>query len=233
MASIAFVGVDGAGKTTLAKNVGEQLPFPTKYMYMGLSTLKSEPAFITTKIIRYWKLRSLGVPSHNEVDSLDYSSITRDYHYKPGNSGHFWVILRKLNYLVDVLYRLLFSFYYQLDGNLVVFDRDFLFMSAPEFNGNEPVYKHWTDRFLYWIFNNIYPKPGMVFFLDAPPELLYDRRKEEPVDYLRKRRTAIIEQGKKTKNFITIDSTQPLDVVMREVHELIMSSEATRRLRKE
>jgi thymidylate kinase len=231
MVAIAFVGVDGSGKTTLAVSIGESLPFPTKYIYMGLSTLKSEPAFLTTKVIRYWKLRSLKLSSEKNSECINTTKLNQEYHHSKFERGLIWKIFRNVNYLIDVFYRLIFSFYYQLNGYLVIYDRDFLFMSAPFVKGNKPVYNHWTERALYWIFNNIYPKPGMVFFLDAPVETLYLRKKEDSVEYLEERRQAIVEQGTKTKNFINIDSSRPLDQVIEEVYNLIMNSDLTKKLR--
>ena len=44
MFSVALVGADGSGKTTISDGLQERLPIPTKYIYMGTATGSSGPA---------------------------------------------------------------------------------------------------------------------------------------------------------------------------------------------
>ena len=221
MTAVAIVGGDGSGKTTLARNFMQSSEIPVKYLYMGLSTLKSEPAFPTTRLIRYIKIRSYQKSEDSYSSENEGGSFMLDYHHNPTRRSDLWRALRNLNYLIDVLYRLIYSWIYQLRGDLVIYDRYFLFMAAPEIRGERKVFQHWIDHLLYWAFDNLYPEPDLVVFLDAPLDVLYQRKPEGKLEYLKQRRFATIEQGKRTKNFVTLDATQPIDAVYKEFEELI------------
>ena len=223
MASVALIGGDGSGKTTVAKNFVQTSKLPSKYLYMGLSTLKSSPAFPTTLLIRYFKMRSYKKSGNSNSEQYEDPSFTQDYHHNPTKRSDIWHSIRSVNYLIDVLYRQVYSWIYQLQGYLVIYDRHFLFMAAPEYRGEQKEYQHWIDHALYWIFDRIYPKPNLVVFLDAPPEILYARKPEGKLDYLEKRRIATLEQGKKMQNFICIDATQSLENVGNEFERIIFN----------
>ena len=66
-----------------------------------------------------------------------------------------------------------------------------------------------------------------MIFLDAPAEVLYERKKETTLDYLRKRRVAFLEEGKKINNFIKVDATQPAEMVLTEVTQYIIQYHAS------
>ena len=55
MFTVALIGGDGAGKTTVANYLVEVLPWRVKYLYMGQSTISSNAALPTTKIARILK----------------------------------------------------------------------------------------------------------------------------------------------------------------------------------
>lgn len=223
MASVALIGGDGSGKTTVAKNFVRTRKLPSKYLYMGLSTLKSSPAFPTTLLIRYFKMRSYKNSGSSNVEQYEDPSFTQDYHHNPTKRSDIWHAIRSINYLIDVFYRQVFSWIYQLQGYLVIYDRHFLFMAAPGYRGKQEEYQHWIDQVLFRIFDRIYPKPNLVVFLDAPPEILNARKPEGKLDYLEKRRIATLEQGKKMKNFICIDTTQSLEKVENEFERIIIN----------
>jgi thymidylate kinase len=61
------------------------------------------------------------------------------------------------------------------------------------------------------------PKPNLVIFLDAPAEVLYQRKRESSLKHLRTRREATLKQGENIDNFVRIDASQPLETVMEEV----------------
>lgn len=224
MASVALVGGDGSGKTTIATSFVQSGKVPSKYLYMGLSTLNSRPAFPTTLLIRYFKKRAIMKSMDSDLSLPEPKSFMENYHHNPTKRSDVWHAIRSLNYLIDVLYRQIFSWVYQLRGYLVIYDRYYLFMTAPEYRDRQQVNRHWIDKTLYWIFDRLYPKPDLVVFLDAPPEILYARKPEGNIDYLEKRMIATIEQGKKMHNFVIIDASHSLDYVKVEFENIIMES---------
>jgi thymidylate kinase len=70
-----------------------------------------------------------------------------------------------------------------------------------------------------------------VLFLDAPAEVLYQRKPEWPVEYLEKQRTRINEQGQKTRNFLTVDATRPFEDVLADVKDHISRFQGVRTTR--
>jgi thymidylate kinase len=224
MFSIAFVGADGAGKTTVTRRLEKVCPqLPIKYLYMGLSTLKSEPALPTTRLLRYLKLRSYRKKVDNSKRSTDNSISLYDHYYKDQTKrGKLWLTARNINTLADISYRQTIAFFYKLRGFVVVFDRHFLFMLEPNIGRNQKRKKSFGDRLLYWIYDTIYPKPDVVFFLDAPPEVLYERKKEVSIDNLIWQRQIILKQCEKIHHFIWLDATQPLDKILEEVSQRIL-----------
>ena len=55
-ATIALIGVDGSGKTTVAKALLETCPLPLKYVYMGTSIESSNAALPTSRLIHKLKV---------------------------------------------------------------------------------------------------------------------------------------------------------------------------------
>jgi thymidylate kinase len=70
--------------------------------------------------------------------------------------------------------------------------------------------------------NNLFPEPDLVIYLDAPPEILYQRKGEATLEYLAKRATAMLLHGKNMDNFILVDAVQPLDQVLADVTNSIL-----------
>ena len=155
MATVALVGGDGSGKTTIAKYLVQTSKLPIKYIYMGLSTMKRVPAFPTTLLIRYYKFRSYKNSARTSGVLYQEQSILHDYHHNQTKRRDLWHAIHGLNFLIDVLYRQVYSWVYVLRGYLVIYNRLCLCMAAPEFNGNREIKRHWIDRTLYWVFNNI------------------------------------------------------------------------------
>jgi thymidylate kinase len=97
-------------------------------------------------------------------------------------------------------------------------------MATHKIRGTSRVFHHWIDRFLSWTFDNLYPKPDLVVYLDALPETIYARKPEGKLEYLEKRRIAILEQGKRIEKFVSLDSTQPPESVNGEFERIIINS---------
>lgn len=55
--SIALIGPDGAGKTTIARLLPERLPMRTTYLYMGVAAESSNKLLPTTRVIEAIKAR--------------------------------------------------------------------------------------------------------------------------------------------------------------------------------
>jgi len=95
-----------------------------------------------------------------------------------------------------------------------------------------------TDRYIYDIivflryydmyypsiekgFTNIVPKPDIVFLIDVPPKIAFDRKKEYTLEHRIKERALYLEYAKKL-GFKIIDNTKPLIEVSQNILEEIL-----------
>ncbi|HSD81046.1 MAG TPA: hypothetical protein VLB47_10305, partial [Solirubrobacteraceae bacterium] len=66
-----------------------------------------------------------------------------------------------------------------------------------------------------------YPRPDLVIFLDAPPEVLHARKGEGTPASLARRRREYLQLAETTEHFAVVDATQPLDDVVGQVTQLL------------
>jgi thymidylate kinase len=228
MFTVALIGADGAGKTTIGQLLAAHFPVPVKYLYMGANIESSNAALPTSRLILFIKLwRYKRIAKRSGIIDPGFVST----HHKAHRSvkyGRIGATLRLLNRLAEGWFRQLISWVYQLRGFIVIYDRHFLFDAASA----NPEGQRFIDRVYYWLLTHLYPQPDLVIFLDASPEILYARKGEATLESLQKRREAYIAQGKKTANFIRVDAAQPIDQVIAEVSGQIMTFHSTSNLPK-
>jgi thymidylate kinase len=224
MISVALIGPDGAGKTTLARMIEKSFPVPVKYLYMGVSVDSSNMALPTTRIMEYFKRRRrqrLGVtPSKNIPPNR-----RNDRHKKSGARA----LLRLANRLAEEWYRQFLSWKFRRKGHVVIYDRHYKFDFELDKVVARDGKRRFTDWLHRWFLAKVYPAPDVVIYLDAPAEVLFARKGEFTLEWLESRRQAFISQGKKTPNFFQIDATQPLETVHANVAERIMQFYQKRR----
>ena len=217
MFTVALIGADGAGKSTIAKMLKDSFPLPIKYLYMGIDPLASNVILPTTRMIIIGRYR---------VRKYLHESQTFNSHLPNSNKKRIkfgWIkilrsFIRIILLLTEEYFRLFVSWYYQIRGYIVLYDRHFSFdydstIGEPQGN-SEPV----ADRLHRWLLVHFYSKPDLVIFLDAPPEVLYARKGEGTLKYLEARQHAFIKQGEKVPNFVRIDAALPLEEVYSRVY---------------
>jgi len=216
MPSVAIVGPDGAGKTTITKQLVESSTYPFKYMYMGNNFQACNFVLPTTRLaegIKRWMNEKRNASLHAGPGNPERCGVEKL------RSGRLWAAARLVNRLAEEWYRQLLCWFYQWRGFLVLYDRHFVLDFVEEFPGTrrEPL----SGRIHRWCLDRFYPRPDLVIFLDAPPEVLYARKPEWSIEELHRRREILIRAGKRLPNFFRIDATQPLDAVYAQVTRTI------------
>lgn len=211
MATVALIGPDGAGKTTLTRMVAASGVYPFRYMYMGVDAAASNVALPTTRLAAWLKRR---------VPQRDAGPQTSGPDTRPPVAWRRYVraaraTLRLANRIGEECYRQLISWMLEIRGYVVLYDRHFIFDFAEEIQAGQSntLERRIHRRFL----RHVYPSPDLVIFLDAPGEVLFARKGESTVAELERRRQAFLRQGEKLSNFVRIDATRPLPDVYDEV----------------
>lgn len=197
--SFALIGCDGAGKTTIARRLESEqplLPMRVRYLYMGINRGSSNVTLPIDTLLktaqRFRKVRGRSGP--------------KDVWY--------WPLFRLTKHVAEECYRQLVSWMYRVQGYAVLYDRHFQFEFPPK--GSKQCSGK-CDRLHRWFLAKVYPRPDMVLFLDAPPDVLFARKHEAGIELLEARRRSFLEQGQRAPNFVRIDANRPLEVVYRDV----------------
>lgn len=222
--TVALVGADGAGKTTMARRMEREAPVPVKYLYMGVSRQASNRMLPTTWLL--WQLKRLagnqekgGPPDPSRRKGTGGSPLKRVL--RQGKEG-----LRVSNLLAEEVYRQLLVTYYRLRGYTVLFDRHFyLDYYAHDVAPQDGARSFWR-RLHGFFLEHVLPRPEMVVLLDAPAEVLFQRKPEGSVALLEQRRQEYwrLKEDFSQHNgpaFVVVDATRPPDEVAAQIGQAI------------
>lgn len=212
MVTVALVGPDGAGKTTIGRRLETALPMPVKYIYMGVNADASNYMLPTTRLIHFVK-RKLGAKpdTHGPRDP----SQTRQ---RPKSAvkrvlKNVKSTFNLLNRLTEEWYRQSVAWYYQKRGYVVLFDRHFFSDYYSYDIANSNTERTMLQRIHGFVLKHLYPRPNLLIYLDAPAEVLLARKGEGTIPILEERRKAYMQMRDLVPHFAMLDATQPEDVV--------------------
>lgn len=217
MPTIALIGPDGAGKTTLTRMLAGSGLLPFRYLYMGIDVSASNLALPTSRLIERLKP---WVRQGRRIAAPGEGAQSRSADRRRRQDGRLWSAARLANRLAEEWFRQLASWFYQLRGCVVLYDRHFAFDFAPELMGEAGMTL--TGRLHGWCLKYLYPRPDLVIFLDAPGEVLYARKGESTIAELERRRQAFLHIGAKMPGFVRVDATRPLSKVYQEVAQHVV-----------
>ena len=218
MFTIALIGPDGAGKSTITHQLEKTLPLPVKYVYMGVNLESSNLVLPTTRLILELKRLGGGRPDMGGPPNPN----------KPRPKGMKRVFkeiktsLRMLNLIAEEWYRQLVVWYYTRRGYVVLSDRHFFCdYYAHDFAGDSKK-RPLANRLHGWMLDRWYPRPDLMICLDAPAEVLFARKGEGTVELLESRRQEYLNLQHVVPHFARVDVTQSIEEVTRQVADLII-----------
>ena len=218
--TVALIGPDGSGKTTLARRLEQELPMPAHYLYMGVSAESSDRMLPTTRLVHALKRRrgaapdTAGRPDPADVEKQRPKGAAKRAK-RAVRSG-----LRLANQLSEESYRHLLAWRQVRRGAIVLFDRHY-FSDYYAYDIANGARRPLSRRVHGWALRRVYPRPDLVVYLDAPAEVLLARKGEGTLEALDRRRGDYLELARVTPNFEVVDVTRPLDDVAGDLISLI------------
>lgn len=100
----------------------------------------------------------------------------------------------------------------QAGSGLLIFDRYHVDLSV-----DPRRYRYGGPMWLARYASKWMPQPDMVFYLDAPPDVLLSRKHEVPEAALEESRAAYLRLARESARIQVIDVSRPLDEVVRDV----------------
>jgi thymidylate kinase len=222
MFTVALIGADGAGKSTVSRRLEYESSLPVKYIYMGVNLEASGLVLPTTRLILELKRLRGGRP---DIAGPSDPSIRKP---RPRNplSQAVQVLkstLRLANLMAEEWFRQAIVWYRQRQGYIVVFDRHFFTDYYAHDITENGTTRSLARRIHGLMLQRFYPKPDLLICLDAPAEVLLARKGEGTVTSLDRRRQEYLQLRHVVEHFEVVDATQPEDEVMRQVMDLILA----------
>jgi thymidylate kinase len=193
--SIALLAPDGAGKTTLAKALGDEDILRARLIYMGTNADASTVGSPATDWLK------------EHIKSLDERKKSlRLFCLKVINYG---------NRVLEQWLRYSAGFYHKCLGRFVIFDRYVYdsFLAPPA--------KTMGKRLRRGLLLKTCPSPDLVILLDAPGEVLFQRKGEHSAVRLEKQRQIFLKLKDRIPNMIVVDATGSPNQVRCEILEKI------------
>jgi thymidylate kinase len=203
--SVALLAPDGAGKSTLAKELTHDVYLRARLIYMGTNIDASTVGLPTSRWL------------HEQLKARRNGATKKKSPPRIILKGAAFV-----NRLVEQWYRAGVAIGHLLRGRLVVFDR-YIYDSWL----NKPPATAWK-RLRRKLFESLCPRPDLVILLDAPGQMLFERKGEHTPEWLEKQRRAYLALQDHVPQMRIVDATQQAEAVKREVTAMIWRQQGLR-----
>jgi hypothetical protein len=192
---------------------------PAKYIYMGVNWDASDQLLPSTRLVQTIRRARGKAPGPGGRPRARQDTSPRRPFPRRALRGA-WTGLALVNRLAEEWYRQLRAWAYVRRGVVVVFDRHFFAdYHAHDIAGNGA--RPFERRVHGFLLAHVYPKPSLVVYLDAPPELLLARKGEGTLESLERRRRDYLELAAETPHFVTVDASRGVDQVVADVADAI------------
>jgi thymidylate kinase len=220
MFTVALIGPDGSGKTTVARHLEQVLP-RAKYIYMGGKWEASNHLLPTTRLVQ----AAMGFLRRKRPVNRDGPAVRRGElgvgeepsRVNRGRRLYGWMRVRSslANLIAEEWYRQMVTWAYLWGGRIVIFDRHFFFDYYIDHvaSAGRPLHR----RVHGFLLARVYPRPDLVIYLDAPPEMLFARKGEGTIEWLDRRKGDYLAHASSIDNFLVVDASRPLREVTDEI----------------
>jgi thymidylate kinase len=221
MVTVALIGPDGSGKTTVSDRLQTELGLPVTSIYMGVNMHRSGVLLPHTRLLVALRRRGRGddpeVASDIETPRSATTTVPRRVLASVRSS------LRLANWLAEEAYRFWVAHRQTRRGRVVIFDRHFfadLFAGDISANGGpQPL----SRRIHGFVLQHVFPKPDLVVCLDAPAEVLYARKPEGTLERVQRMREQSLAAVRAFPHGLVVDASRPPDEVVNEIAATIRS----------
>lgn len=217
MITIALIGGDGAGKSTIAKKLISESDLPMKYIYMGNNIESSNYALPWSRLMLRRKLRKIKKQAERKGIQDKTFLTTHHISHRQKKSGVAQTLVRSLNRFTEIAYRNVISWLLRMRGYNVIYDRHFLFDTFVQHDNKPKTPQKKIEALYYKALKNFFPIPHLIIFLDASPEVMVARKQEATIEYLQARRDYWLALGQTFDNFVRVDADQGINEVFSDV----------------
>ena len=221
MVTVALIGPDGSGKTTVSDRLQTELGLPVRSIYMGVNMHASDVLLPHTRLLVALRRRGRG-------DDPEATSDIETVRPRPTTVSRRGLAsvrssLRLANWLAEESYRLWVARRHTRRGQVVIFDRHFFadFFSADI--SADAASRPLGRRVHGFMLQHVFPKPDLVVCLDAPAEVLYARKPEGTLERVRRKREDSLAALSALPQSVVVDATRPPDEVVSEVATVVRS----------
>jgi thymidylate kinase len=226
--NVTLIGADGAGKSTISQSLRQDAPFSLKIIYMGINFESSNYVLPTTwLILRIRRFFNIGEQQGGPPDPARAKARSKNPIKRFLSSIR--TTVRFINLIAEEWYRQFLAWVFQLQGNVVIFDRHFYLDFYEHHIDVDKKDMHFANRFHGYMLEHWFPKPDFVIFLDGPPELLFERKGEGSVELLEMRRQEYLGMQKLVDKFVIVNVDQPVEDVKKEVIQVILDHAKSRK----
>jgi thymidylate kinase len=211
MTTVALVGVDGAGKSTIARRLVEELPVPAVRLYMGVNLESSQTMLPTTRVALALKRRRGHRPD-----------MTARFERGGGFTRQVRSLARLVLWLAEEWYRVGLAWLQERRGRVVVFDRHF-YCDYYAIDVAPTVRRPLASRIHGTILRRWYPRPDLTIVLDAPADVLYARKPEGDRSAVERRRGEYLALEGHVPHYAVVDADRPVGPIVADLVPLVMS----------